>query len=295
MASKEQESFTSSEYADLGYAPRDQGVYLQHHRPQRGADAYHFHPSIEVNFLQRCDMTYSFSGIEVDVQRNRFCVFWAAYPHRAIKIHGNGFITNIYISLSEFLLWPLPTDFTSALLSGAVISSRDPLLGDVELADRWASEVDNHDEKWQRLHALEIQGRLYRLAVDGWEILLESRSKAPKNLIGGPAIEPFERMLRYVATYYANPIKIKDVAEEGGVSTNNAIAIFRKLLGRTIKEHITDLRLFHARMLLSETDSKILSVAINSGFGSLSAFYEAFHNHTGVSPAAFRKGVKRDD
>ena len=68
------------------------------------------------------------------------------------------------------------------------------------------------------------------------------------------------------------------------------MSLFRKMMGRTIKQHITDMRMFYAKMILSETDAKVLTVAMDSGFGSLSTFYEAFQKHVGISPAAFRRG-----
>lgn len=284
---------SARKYASVGLAPRDLGVFLQNHQPRVEAGAYHYHPSIEVNLLVDCDMVYSFAGSEVKVNRGELCVFWAAHPHCVVAVHGDGQVSNAYVSLSEFLQWPLPAELVSQLLGGAVLSSGKVSPSDYELAQRWATEVNNTEEKWQRLHALEVQTRLYRMAMDGWQVLLDSqrsagRQSAPK-LVGARALEPFERMLRYVAEHYADPIRVSDVAEAGGVSSSYAITLFRNMLGRTIKEHITDMRLFQARMLLTETDSKILTIALNSGFGSLSAFYQAFQSRSGVSPAVFRR------
>jgi len=282
----------TSESVSIGFAPPDLGVFLQHHQPIVEKNAYHFHPSVEVNLLVDCDMTYSFSGVEVLVKRGRLCVFWAAHPHCVIDIAGQGWITNAYVSLSEFLQWPLPQALVSQLLSGAVLSTGTESDSDYAMASRWACEVGNTDEKWQRLHALEVQSRLYRMALDGWEVLLGSRQATTKKIVGSRSIEPFERMLRYVAQHYADPIKVSHVAQAGGVSPSYAVTLFRKILGRTIKEHITDMRLFQARMMLTETDSKILTIALNSGFGSLSAFYEAFQSRSNLSPAAFRRNAE---
>ncbi|MFK7889717.1 MAG: helix-turn-helix domain-containing protein [Granulosicoccus sp.] len=282
------------EKAAAGYSPHDRVVYIEHHQPA-AQTAYHFHPSVEINLLSNCDMSYSFSGTEVCIKRGQLCVFWAAHPHRVISLQDTGLITNAYVSLSEFLQWPLPKDMVSRLLGGAVLSSGVESTSDYAMAERWAKEVNNTDEKWQRLHGLEVQSRLFRLALDGWEELISSRVSATRQMVGGRSIEPFERMLRYVASAYAEPIKVKDVAAVGQVSESYAISLFRKILGRTIKEHITDMRLFHARMLLSETDSKILTVAMNSGFGSVSSFYEAFHSRGNVSPAAFRRNAATRD
>ena len=58
------------------------------------------------------------------------------------------------------------------------------------------------------------------------------------------------------------------------------MTLFRRVVGVPIKEHITRIRLSHAQMLLSNSDDKILSIAMDSGFGSLSSFYEAFQSHS---------------
>ena len=291
MAKTEHDSFTQSAYAEAGYSPLYQPLYLQHHRPsEMQENNYHFHPSIEVNFLQKCDMQYSFSGKQVKASRDRLVVFWAAYPHRVTKVIGKGKITNVYISLSEFLQWPLPNSLVSELLSGAVITSTSKKAGDAEMAGSWAKEVQNVDQNWQRLHILEIQSRLYRLAIDGWDRLLENQGDVPEKIIGGQSVVQFEKMLRFIGNFYADPIKVYDVAQAGGITPNAAITLFRKMLGRTIKQHITELRLNHARMLLAETDHKILSVSMSCGYTTLSSFYKAFQEHQGISPAAFRNG-----
>lgn len=293
MRPRQEGTMTGGRLSIYGTSPRDKGIVLQRHRPEAQTDVYHFHPSLEINFLQNCDMTYSFSGEEVELKRDRICVFWAAHPHRATGVNNDGVITNAYVSLSEFLKWSLPAEFRNKILSGAVLCAKSKLDGDRAMADRWAAELDNTDPEWQRLHALEIHTRLYRLAIDGWEVLLDPKRSAPPTLIGGNASVQFEKMLMFVAHHFADRISIADVAAQADISPNYAISLFRKMLGQTIKEHITDMRIFHAKMLLSESDRKILTIAMDCGFGSLSSFYEAFHNRTGFSPAAFRDGAGR--
>lgn len=276
-----------------GFSPRDRGIYLQHHKARMQNEPYHFHPAVEVNYLHSCDMTYSFSGEEVKVKKGHFCVFWGAHPHRSTSVSGDGMITNAFISLSEFFQWPLPTEFCNSILNGAVLSSKSDLQIDEMSASRWGGEVDNTDPEWQRLHALEVQSRLYRLALTGWDVLMEPDNNKTSRMIGGNAAIQFEKMLRFIAENFASRISIQDVADQANVSSNYALSLFRKMLGRTIKSHITDVRVYHAKMLLVETDVKILTIAMDCGFGSLSAFYLAFQNHIGMSPANFRRNSGR--
>ncbi len=234
-------------------------------------------------------MTYSFSGDEIEIPRERFCIFWAAHPHSKLSVRDVGVMTNIYISLSEFLGWTLPAEFVNAILSGRVLATKAKNKGDVTLAKRLADERDNEGIAWQRLHAQEVSTRLSRMALEGWNTLRAPPTNVPPNLIGGNAIQHFEKMLRFVALHFINRITIADVAASAGVSQSYAVSLFSKFLGRTIMKHIRDIRIVHAKMLLVETDQKILAIAMDCGFGSLSSFYECFQSYVGVSPAVFRK------
>ena len=66
------------------------------------------------------------------------------------------------------------------------------------------------------------------------------------------------------------------------------MALFQRTIGVPIKRHITRIRISHAQMLLANSNLKILGVAMDSGFRSLSSFYDAFKRLTDKSPAAFR-------
>lgn len=281
--------YEQPDYFDRNVHSLDRGISLQLRRAASFPEPAHFHPSIEINYLHDCDMTYSFSGHEVELLQGRFCVFWAAHPHRKIRVREDGMMTNVYVSLSEFLQWSLPSEFVNTLLGGAVLMTTDEQDGDSALANRFASEVTYRDTLWQRLHAREMQARLHRMALEGWDVVFQPTETKKSVLIGGHAIVHFEKMLKFVALNFASKIGVADVAAAAGLSLGHAIALFKKMLGRTIMGHIKDMRIMHAKMLLVETDRKIVTIAMECGFGSLSSFYQCFQDHTACSPAAFRK------
>lgn len=267
------------------------GIYFQNHRPTAMHEPYHVHASIEVNFLKGCDMIYSFSGQPVRIPEQHFCVFWAARPHRTIDVIGEGSITNAYVSLEEFWNWPLPKDFIDHLLSGAVLVARKPLDDDAVLTKRWADEKDLRSEQHSRLHCLELQTRLTRMAIDGWTVAAAGTRTTTANRVGGHAVVHFEKMLRFIALNACNTISLDDVAKAASVSKNYANTLFKRILGTTVKAHIREIRVYRAKTLLTESDDKILSIAMDCGFRSLSAFYEAFQAATGKTPALFRQDV----
>lgn len=269
--------------------PETHGVLLEHHVPETFNSTFHYHPSIEVNFLDGCEMTYSFSGREVVVKPGHFVVFWAAYPHQVTHVAGKGTITNAYLQLSEILQWPLPKEFLNLLMAGAVVSNRERDPSDLSLTKKWAREMHVQNRDWRTMHTLEIQARLARLAIVDQEIILPAVYKQKIGRHSRHLVSHFDMMLRFISEHYAQPITLKRVADAANISTNHATTIFRKFLGCTVKQHINNVRLFHAKMMLAESDHKILTVALDSGFGSVSAFYEVFQDRIGKSPAAFRE------
>lgn len=282
------------EMASASDEPWQQAIYFQHHKPKQFAELepYHFHPSIEINYLEDCDMIYSFSGEQVHVKSGHLCVFWAAFPHRVTKVIGDGSITNAYVSLSEFLSWRLPASFLNTLLGGTIICTLREHKTDRMLTARWTRELEEYGTHWQRVHTLEMQSRLHRMAIEGWDELFKPKENVTRKVIGGKALLQFEKMLRFVSENFSDSIENTHVADAGGVSINHAIILFRKMLGQTIKSTITDIRIAHAKMLLLQSNGKILTIAMDCGFNSQSAFYEAFNKATGISPAAFRRDVR---
>lgn len=264
------------------------GIYLQHHVPEAMDAPYHVHASIEINFLENCDMDYSFGGQTVRLPRERFCIFWAAQPHRVLNVHGQGKITNAYISLEEFLSWPLPENFVDAVLGGGVAVAPEMQNGDSALAERLAREVGSKSDQMSRLHCLEMQTRITRMALTEWELVAPLREATTGSRTGGNAIVHFDKMLRFIAMHYAEPISLAQVAAVASVSANYANTLFKKIIGTTVKAHIISVRVYSARMLLAETDRKIISISLDCGFRSLSSFYAAFQQLVGVSPAKFR-------
>jgi hypothetical protein len=195
-----------SEYVDFTSMPQSHQIVLEHHHPEAFIDPYHHHASIELNYLHNCSMTYSFSGSEVTLSDGHFTVFWAARPHRVIHVDGPGTITNAYVSLSQFLQWRLPSSFTNAILSGAVLTTTQGSEMDRSLTRKWAKESQNNSPRWDEVHALEMESRLKRLALEGWNVLLQQSNSAPENITGGKAIFHFETMLKFVSENFVSNI-----------------------------------------------------------------------------------------
>lgn len=282
-----------SEQVDQTRVPAANDFLIERHVPKLFDTPYHHHTSVEVNFLQRCEMTYSFSGMPAQLTGNRITLFWGAAPHRVTNVDGVGLITNIYLSLGQFIRWGLPTELVDVVLSGAVISSKEEDPSDHLLFERLIAEKEKKSSAWRRLHLSEIEARLRRMALEGWSTLLTTRAAPLPAELSAQAMMHVEAMLRFIADNFTIPINVEDIATASNLSVARAGHLFRQVMGISIKQHLTRARLSHARMLLTETDAKVASIVLDSGFASLSAFYEAFAKDNKMSPAQYRANGKR--
>ena len=83
-----------------------------------------------------------------------------------------------------------------------------------------------------------------------------------------------------------------DIAAAADIHPKYAMSVFRKSTGMTLNEYVNLLRLSYAQALLMKDDANVLQVAMDSGFGSLSAFNDAFRKIAGMSPSDFRRGSR---
>ena len=279
-------------YAESQFVPQLDDFIVESHVPKVFRAAYHHHASIEVNFLTGCDMEYSFSGRSVIVTQNQLTIFWGAVPHGVTRIIGRGKIVNVYISLALLLKWGLPTSFTETIIGGAVLAADQTTTRDRRAFKQWVDEFRNGSAPWRKLVLGEIEMRLRRMALEGPTVLLPKSAVTEIDVQGTAAMRHIDKMLRFIAENFAAPISVVDVANHVGLSPSYAMSLFQKTVGIPIKQHVILIRLSHAQMLLANSDLKVLSIAMDCGFRSLSTFYEAFQSQLGKSPAAFRREIR---
>ncbi|HSF90697.1 MAG TPA: hypothetical protein VLA51_00685, partial [Paracoccaceae bacterium] len=188
-----------SEQVDKTRVPAANDFLIERHTPTLFDTPYHHHTSVEVNFLQNCEMTYSFSGNEAALKADRITVFWGAAPHLVANVNGKGTITNIYLSLGQFVRWGLPAEMVDAILAGAVICSNEVSEFDPMLFQRLFTEREQKTAPWQRTHLAEIEIRLRRLALEGWTTLLAPRDAPVQMELTSQAMMHVEAMLRFIA------------------------------------------------------------------------------------------------
>jgi LacI family transcriptional regulator len=95
--------------------------------------------------------------------------------------------------------------------------------------------------------------------------------------------------VRLIREQACRQLRVAHIADALGLSCRVFEQRFQAALNRTPKEEIVRVKMEHAKMLLSETDMPLTSVAKESGFSSLAYFSRAFRQRIGIPPRAYRK------
>ncbi len=94
--------------------------------------------------------------------------------------------------------------------------------------------------------------------------------------------------INYIREHFSSQISVAELAAACNLSVSALERRFRKHLGKTPRQYITDVRLGHARRLLVETDKPIGTIALETGFADHSHLTRAFRRHFARSPSEVR-------
>lgn len=275
-----------------------EGFFVEHHIPDVMAQT-HMHGHIEINYLTTGSMIYQLPTGNVHIPAKRLVLFWGQVPHRVIKVNDPDSIHIAYLPLSQVVTWPLPDQLMQHLFDGTFVSSDNINNLDSPMMTRWLDDFRTGDPHRASLAIAEIQLRLRRMAIDGWHVLElcddshMGTALANRKFKRKAAARKVQMMVAFMAQNYTQTLHVADIATVAGISKGYAMAIFTAFMRRSLTQYVNELRLNHARALLMDTNDKIVSIALDSGFGSLSQFYSLFHKQFGVAPSAYRDSTRR--
>lgn len=251
------------------------------------------HNEIEVNILTKGWVTYLLGGRKVRIEGGHLGVFWAAIPHQILDftLGMNYFV--VTIPFAWFLQCRLPDRFVQPMLRGAVMTEKlgpDRLRHDQELFGQWETDLLKPNDEVHHTVMLEIEARLRRMiaTLPMTPVPAAPKPRSRSGGLHGGELNKVERMACLIAQRYTEPLTVTEIGRRVGLHPNYAMGLFKKAFGTTLIDYLTHHRVSHAQRLLATTNEKIVEVAFNSGFNSISRFNEAFRRACGCTPRAYR-------
>ena len=127
--------------------------------------------------------------------------------------------------------------------------------------------------------------RLYSILLRHFE---DVSSKDDKNYI---RLQQLQSALEYIASHYAEPITLAEVATAIGYTPSYVSTLFVSKIGLNFKTYLDNIRINKAADLLGSTRLTVADVAAQCGFDNVRTFNNTFRRVVGQSPSQFRKSI----
>lgn len=121
----------------------------------------------------------------------------------------------------------------------------------------------------------------------------QSRYDASPQRRAAAGADSYQRALWALnANYQRTDFRVEDVASFVGLSRSQLFRVFKAQCGRSPQAVLGELRLSHAKRLLSATELSLTEVALSSGFSSAARLGEVFRETLALTPTAYRDAAR---
>jgi AraC family transcriptional regulator, transcriptional activator of pobA len=175
------------------------------------------------------------------------------------------------------LLFPFVHGQSSGLLQLTVPAHRQP---------QWSSAIESIETELAERKEGYRQAALAHLTL-----LLIDVARLADDVVGDlrRSGEPLlAEVFTVIDRHRGEPLSLRDVASELGVTPGHLTTVVRRRTGRTVQEWIIDRRMAEARSLLSDTELSVAEVARRVGMSDPGYFSRQFRRTHGTSPRDWR-------
>lgn len=253
----------------------------------------HWHAQVEVNYIVRGWAHYRMSGHETTFSAGDLALFWGGLPHQLYDSSDDLIYAGGHLPLVHFFRLRLPQDVQSKLMQGTTLVTRATDASDALNFERWNNYARSGDPMKASVAVDELLLRIERIRFDPYTLLPGSAALL-KTVDGldhhsSPIVV---RICDFIADNFREDIDSSDIAQAADIHPKYAMNVFKKSTGMTLNDYVNLMRLSYAQALLMQEEANVLQVAMDSGFGSLSAFNKSFRKIAGMSPTDFRRDVR---
>ena len=139
-------------------------------------------------------------------------------------------------------------------------------------------------EEWEQNSHLRYE--LASAKLTEFFIKAEKASNDPFVQVSQSQYEMLE-LMDYIDSNITKGISLSAVAKKAGMTESSFSRRFSAINGISFKKYVVKKKIQRAIHLLQTTNQKMIDIALDSGFDSVSGFYDAFKKQTGTTPSKF--------
>ena len=233
----------------------------------------HYHNSYELYYLEAGNREYFVDDQFFSVTSGDFVLISPPKLHRT----GEGYALRTIVGFTEdFLLKTFTPDATRHMLKcfdKVVISPPDDKKAELKSLIKSMHNGMNSTD-----FALSIGILLQRLSLCSQETPYDKR---------------INHILKYINLNFATLESIDQIAEHLHISKHYLCRLFKDLMGITLIDYLTTIKVRNACTYLETSDKDILEISQLCGYNSSAYFSNVFKKVIGESPSAYRKKHKQ--
>jgi AraC-like DNA-binding protein len=255
-------------------------------------DNLHRHDEIEILFFpNKSPTTVRFGAQIIEIQPEHTVLFWGAIPHQLMHIEDENLQYWVALPPETFLYFDLSPSIVRDVMNGKILVESDQELRSIDLASYpvWKREASSSQPDVRQTLLMSLESRLRRFRPMGASA--DSLHPPQPKLLVHQNKNAFKNMYDYITLNFRSPINVTSIADAAGLHPNYAISLFKQKCGINISTLITMLRVYEAQRLILTTDQKIVDIAMDTGFNSMSNFYKSFKKITYKNPSDYRQVV----
>jgi AraC-like DNA-binding protein len=186
------------------------------------------------------------------------------------------------------LAFHFAADYFHAIAEGrdtrrALRSFREPKLSPAQIlspivTDACAALAGSRQVAWEEL-GIRLAARAFQMDGD---------SKAARSATSPAAIARITESVRLIEAHKGSDLTLVSLAKEADLSPFYFLRTFEAVTGTTPHQYMRRMKLRAAAVRLSSSETRIVDVALESGFGDVSNFNRAFRAEFGVTPTTYR-------
>ena len=256
-----------------------------------GSVILHNHPGIEINLIVEGHTQYIIGGKNHSCGPGDIVIIGEGEVHRAWDADDAVFLVIIF--RSELLVPAQAAGYDQKFMAPywAVTHGADhvlkPSASHYEELARTILAVET--EAVTRLVSYQLMIKAHLLAFSAVLTRTFGISDDSAFLDGGMRGRKLLVVREYLEEHYAEKVLVSHLAELVHMSVTNFTRCFKAVLGKTPMEYLMQTRIRHAARILLAGDRKVVDVAIDCGFPSISHFVACFRRITGVAPHVYRR------
>ena len=161
----------------------------------------------------------------------------------------------------------------------------------IDFAEKW------HNDALFIFDTTPTRAKSFQSTLKRLRVTCSSQSESTTGLIQLNTVNEetavyFTKVLSYIDENYASPLDLQELAQKYGLNYSYLSQLFKKAIGVSFVEHLTNIRLTHACSMLSETYISVADIAEAVGFRDYHYFCSTFKRYYGVTPSQYRRSVR---